>query len=51
MLKVDFEGVTGRVAFDRTGRRRDYQVDVIEQRGDREARKVTSLHLYRLYLY
>jgi len=41
MVKVMFEGTTGRVAFDQFGRRREYLMDVLEQRGDREPSKVT----------
>jgi len=43
MAKVEFGGITGHVAFDSLGRRRNYQLDVLEQRGDREPAKVTPL--------
>jgi len=39
-VKVTFEGTSGRVAFDPFGQRRHYQLDVLEQRGDRETVKV-----------
>ena len=42
MMKVEFGGSTGRVAFDQFGRRRNYQLDVLEQRGDHEPAKVRS---------
>jgi len=39
-VKVEFGGSTGRVAFDQFGRRRNYQLDILEQRGDNEPSKV-----------
>ena len=42
-MKVEFGGSTGRVAFDQFGRRRNYQLDVLEQRGDQEPAKVALL--------
>jgi len=47
MAKVAFDGATGRVAFDQFGRRRDYQLNVLEQRGNQDTAKVSlsvSLH-------
>jgi len=43
MTKVEFDGATGHVAFDQFGRRRNYQLDVLEQRGDRDTANVCSL--------
>jgi len=53
MLKVEFGGTTGRVAFDQFGRRRDYQLSVLEQRGENDVSKVrtVSLHFYPFYHY
>lgn len=47
MVKVMFEGTTGRVAFDQFGRRREYLMDVLEQRGDREPSKVTAFFPFK----
>ena len=55
-VKVELEGSTGRVAFDQFGQRRNYQLDVLEQRGDHETAKVRSFSsadrlLFHLYYY
>jgi len=46
VLKVEFEGTTGNVAFDQFGQRRSYQLDVLEQRGDRDNVKVRLSSLF-----
>ena len=41
-VQVQFEGATGKVAFDSFGRRRNYRLDVLEHRLDNDMFKVTQ---------
>ena len=51
VVQVEFGGSTGRVAFDQFGRRRNYQLDVLEQRGDQEPAKVRSFPLSSTFIF
>ena len=51
LIQVEFQGLSGRIAFDSLGLRRDYHLDILEVNLNRGLAKVTNIaslnHLHR----
>lgn len=52
MLQVEFTGLTGKVAFDKYGLRKDYKLDVMEITLSESQRKVgiTNIHILKIII-
>jgi len=49
LVKVEFEGLTGHIAFDDHGYRKDYKLDILQMGFNSEPKKVGHYDLYRFF--